>query len=148
MKPDQSKAPSKLIYAPISRDIIGAFYDVYNELGHGYLESIYARALEMLLRERGRIVDREYPVVVRFRGQPIGFHRCDMIVDKRVIVEIKATELLSAAPRRQVRNYLSGLGLELGMLLHFGPKANCYRILGPKVRLSAENDPDESVESG
>jgi GxxExxY protein len=148
MNPDHSNEPSKLIHAGISRHIVGAFYDVYNELGHGYLESIYARALEMLLRERGLVVDREYPVVIRFRGKRIGFHRCDMLVEKRVIVEIKATELLSQAPKRQLRNYLSGLGLELGMLLHFGPKANYYRILGPRPASRATIDPDESEESG
>jgi GxxExxY protein len=55
-----------------------------------------------------------------------------MLVNKLVIVEIKGTELLSEAPKRQLRNYLAALRLDLGMLLHFGPKANYYRILGPR----------------
>ncbi|MGH7678547.1 MAG: GxxExxY protein [Gemmatimonadaceae bacterium] len=130
MKPDHSSR-TKLIHAPISSGIIGCFYDVYNELGYGFREYIYARAMEIVLRERGFTVEREFPIKVFFRGQQIGFHRCDMLVDKLVIVEFKSTELLPEAPKTQTRNYLSAARLELGMLLHFGPKPNYYRILGP-----------------
>jgi GxxExxY protein len=63
-----------------------------------------------------------------------------MLVDRSVIVEIKATELLAEAPKRQLRNYLSAMGLELGILLHFGPKANYYRVLGPKSPGGAPGD--------
>jgi len=84
-----------LIHAGISREIIGGFYDGYNELGFGYLEPIYARALEDLLRERGLEVLREYPLAIHFRGKQIGFHRCDMLVERKVIIEIKSTELVS-----------------------------------------------------
>lgn len=137
MHPDRANRHSKLIHSEISGPIIGAFFDVYNELGFGFLESIYARALETLLRERGLIVCREFPITIHFRGQPIGFHRCDMVVENRVIVEIKATELLSDTPKRQLRNYLSALRLDLGMLLHFGPRADYYRILRPRVNDSS-----------
>ena len=134
MKPDRPTRRIELIHSDISGAIIGAFYEVYNELGFGFLESIYARALETVLRRSGHYIDREFPVTIHFQGDAIGFHRCDMIVDRTVIVEIKATEILSDAPKRQLRNYLSALHLELGMLLHFGPNANYYRILGPSKR--------------
>lgn len=77
-------------------------------------------------------------MIVYFRGEQIGFHRCDMLVDKAVIVEIKATEYLAPVSKQQTRNYLSTLKLDLGLLLHFGPKASYYRILGPKS-LSGHN---------
>ena len=140
MRPDRS---TKLIHERTSAAIIGAFYDVYNELGCGFLESIYARALEDVLLERGLRVAREVALRIRFRNKPIGFHRCDMIVDGKIIVEIKSTEHITDAPKRQLRNYLAASGLELGMLLHFGPRANFYRVLGPR-----QNDPDTSEESG
>ena len=137
MKPDRPLSPqgssrAPLIHSEISGAIIGAFYIVYNELGFGFLETIYARALEIVLRSKGLVVEREFPVVVQFQGQPIGFHRCDMLVERRVIVEIKATELLAEASKRQLRNYLSAMNVDLGMLLHFGPRANYYRVLGPQ----------------
>jgi GxxExxY protein len=121
----------ELVHADLSGVIIGAFYAVYNELGFGYLESIYQRAMEIALRELGLDVLRQYPIPVRFRGHQIGFHRCDMLVEKLVIVEIKATELLSPAAKNQVRNYVTAMRLDLGMLLHFAPtKAVHYRVLG------------------
>ena len=141
MNPDPSRRDRQLVHADISGAIIGAFYKVYNDLGFGFLESIYARALEKVLVRGGHRIDREFPVTIYFEGEAIGFHRCDMIVDRLVIVEIKATELLSGAPKRQLRNYWSALHLELGMLLHFGPKATYYRILGPlKQKARAESE--------
>lgn len=77
-------------------------------------------------------MDREYPIPIIFEEEQLGFHRCDMTVNGRIIIEIKSTELLSDAPRKQLRNYLAALRLDLGMLLHFGPKASYYRLLGPR----------------
>lgn len=142
MKPNPDNAPSKVIHADLSYSIVGSFYEVHNELGYGFNERIYARALEIVLRARGHVVDREYPMTVYFRGEQIGFHRCDMLVDKTVIVEIKATEFLAPVSKQQTRNYLSTLKLDLGLLLHFGPKANYYRILGPNVLSARKTDSD------
>jgi GxxExxY protein len=94
------------------------------------LETIYARALEIVLKSLGLRVEREYPIAVHFQGQQIGFHRVDMLVEGRIIVEIKSTERLAEGAKRQLRNYLTAANLELGILLHFGPKPNSYRILG------------------
>jgi GxxExxY protein len=137
MHPDDSLSERRverveLIHADISREIIGGFYETYNELGFGFSEPIYVRALDMVLRERGLDVQREFPIIVYFRGTQIGFHRCDMLIERCVIVEAKATELLSPVAKSQLRNYLAATKLELGMLLHFGPRANYYRILGPR----------------
>jgi GxxExxY protein len=67
---------------------------------------------------------------VSFRGQQIGFHRIDMLVEQRVIVELKSTERLAESARRQLRSYVTAAGLDLGMLLHFGPMPKFYRELG------------------
>jgi GxxExxY protein len=98
-------------------------------MGYGFVESLYARALEITLRGRGLRVDREYPIIVAFRGQPIGFQRIDMLVARRVVVEVKSTERLAESARRQLRSYVTALGLDLGILLHFGPVPRFHREL-------------------
>jgi GxxExxY protein len=121
MNRNRAGARRELVHARVSSLIIRCFFDCYNELGYGYLEPIYARALEILLRECGLHVDREFPIPVMFRGQQIGFHRCDLLVERSIIIELKATEHLPAHCERQLRNYLKGLRLDLGFVLHFGP---------------------------
>lgn len=122
MTKDRLDAPRKLIHARTGSLIIRCFFDCYNELGCGYLEPIYRRAMEMLLKECGLRVDREFPIPVMFRGRQIGFHRCDLLVERSIIVELKATERLAPHCERQLRNYLAGLRKDLGYVLHFGPK--------------------------
>jgi GxxExxY protein len=129
--PDQAQDSSRrvIIEKDISHVIVGCFFDVYNELGYGFMELLYARALEITMQQRGLRVDREYPVAVSFRGQQIGFHRIDILVERRVVVEIKSTERLAESSRRQLRNYVKALGVGLGILLHFGPAPKFYREL-------------------
>ena len=115
-------APPDRVEPDRTRAIIGGFYAVYSELGFGFLESIYARALQQVLTERGMHVDREFPAPVFFRGQRLGVHRVDMLVDRRIIVEIKSAEFLAPTAKRQLRNYLTALNLNVGLILHFGPK--------------------------
>ena len=132
MNPHQSvdRKRRALVEEDLSRIIIGCCYDVYNELGPGLFESLYARALEMLLRERGVQVEREYPIAVRFRGQQIGYQRVDMLVEGRIVFENKSTELVTEAARHRLRCYLKAMRLDLGILLHFGPKPAFFRELG------------------
>ena len=123
-----------IVEKELSHVIVGCFFDVYNELGYGFMESLYARALQITMQQQGLRVDREYPVSVSFRGQRIGFHRIDMLVERRVIVEIKSTERLTETFRRQLRNYVNAAGVDLGILLHFGPTPKFYRELRQRRR--------------
>lgn len=116
----------------LTRGIIAAFYDVYNKLGYGFLESHYALALERTLRAAGRRVVREYAVRVYFNGEELGFHRLDLVVDETIVVEVKATQLLHPSARRQLLNYLRATNLEIGLLLHFGPDPKFFRLYVPK----------------
>jgi GxxExxY protein len=125
-----SHSHARILEKELSHAIVGCFFDVYNELGYGFVESIYARALDIMLRGRGLRVDREYPIAVSFRGQQIGFHRIDMLVQRRVIVELKSTERLADSARRQLRSYVTAAQLDLGILLHFGPVPKYHRELG------------------
>ena len=108
--------------------IIGGFYEVYNVLGFGYMEQIYAAALTLELRARGHRVEREVSVPVTYKGESLGCQRLDLLVDRSVIVETKATQVLHASATRQVYNYLCGTGLEVGLLLHFGPDPRFFRV--------------------
>ena len=128
-----TQPPSRqLVLGDLCYVIVVCFFWVYNRLGYGYLESVYSKALEVALRLRGLKVDREVPVKIVFEGVEVGLHRMDMIVEDKVIIEIKSTEKLSDVPKRQLRNYLAATNKELGILLHFGPQANYYRILRKK----------------
>jgi GxxExxY protein len=116
-----------LIEEALTRSAIGAFYDVHRKLGFGFLEPIYARALEKELRKRGRRVRRELAVPVLYDGEQIGWHRLDMVVDDRLVVEIKSVEPLPPVARRQLLSHLCSTNFEIGLLLHFGYRPRFYR---------------------
>jgi GxxExxY protein len=115
-----------------TESIIGAFYIVYNALRFGLLESVYAAALAEELRCKGHIVARETAVPIHYRGKVIASQRLDMVVDGRVVVEIKSTEILHQAAHRQLLSYLKSTNLKVGLLLHFGPEARFYRAVTTK----------------
>lgn len=122
-------AAGELIHERLTHSVIGAFFEVYNTLGFGFLEQVYFRALSHELRARGHRVDREVSVRVMYKGAAIAWQRLDMIVDDAVIVEVKSTTELHSSARRQLLSYLCATRLDVGMLLHFGPKANFYRLV-------------------
>ncbi|HEY7234836.1 MAG TPA: GxxExxY protein [Gemmatimonadaceae bacterium] len=109
--------------------IIRCFYRVYDEMGFGFLESVYRRALERELREAGLYFESEALIDVWYRGDKVGHFRADLVIDRKVIVEIKASAALGPADRKQLLNYLRASSVELGMLLHFGPKARFERLI-------------------
>ncbi len=112
--------------------IIGCFYDVYNELGPGYLESVYQNSLAIVFKDRNIANTREAPLVVRFRGQNVGEFRADFLVEGNIIVELKAIQALLPVHDAQSINYLKVTGLSVGLLLNFGSKAQVKRrVFGP-----------------
>jgi GxxExxY protein len=121
-------ARHQLIEEALTRSIIGAFYTVYTKLGFGFLEHLYVKALERELRARGHTVAREVCVRVMYDGEELGTQRLDMIVDGKVVVEIKSTYELHKAAVRQLFSYLRGTTLEVGLLLHFGPEPKFHRV--------------------
>lgn len=118
----------------LTRAIIGAFFRVYNELGFGFLESVYRRALAHELRKLRLGLDVEVPIDVWYDGIEVGHFRADLLVERRVIVEIKAATALADADRKQLLNYLRATDVEVGLLLHFGPRAGVKRLIFPNVR--------------
>ena len=119
----------KLKHAAVSEAVIGAFYDVYNELGHGFLESVYRDALAVVLLAKGLSVEREKAVQVRFRGQTVGLFRTDLVVQQCVIVELKCARMLDRVHEAQLLNHLKATEFEVGLLLNFGTRPQFRRML-------------------
>ncbi|HET9004595.1 MAG TPA: GxxExxY protein [Gemmatimonadaceae bacterium] len=119
----------ELIHERLTHSVIGAFFEVHNTLGFGFLEQIYIGALAIELRERGHVVDLEVSVDVSYKGICLGRQRLDMIVDDILAIEVKSTADLHPTARRQLLNYLSATRLELGLLLHFGSSARFHRLV-------------------
>ena len=119
---------TQLVEEQLTHSVIGAFYDVYNALGYGFLEQVYTSALERELLARGLAVGREVYVPVIYKGDEISRQRIDMIIDQRLVVEAKATQELHKSAKRQVYNYLRATRLQVGLLLHFGPEPCFYRL--------------------
>jgi GxxExxY protein len=121
-------ARGELVHEWLTRSVIGAFFEVYNNLEFGYLEQLYLAALAIELQARGHVVDREVNVRVSYKGTEIGWQRLDMIVEGILVVEVKSTRELHPVAHRQLQSYLSGTKLEVGLLLHFGPKPRFHRL--------------------
>lgn len=122
-------ARQELLEERLTHSVIGAFFDVYNALGFGFLEHVYVMALERELRERGHRVARELCVRVEYKGQELCTQRLDMVVDDRLVVETKSTYVLHKAAPRQLFSYLKATHLEVGLLLHFGPSPAFFRLI-------------------
>jgi GxxExxY protein len=118
----------ELVEGALTQSIIGAFFEVYNHLGFGFLESVYSRAMEEELRARGHLVEREVFVGVFYKGKRIARQRMDMLVDRKVILENKATVDLPAATLRQTYSYLTATKLAVALVLHFGLEPKFYRL--------------------
>jgi GxxExxY protein len=116
-----------LIEEALTRSVIGAFYEVYNTLGYGYIEGLYVKALARELVSRGHRVAREVCVLVMYKGAELGIQRLDMIIDNKVVVEVKSAERVFQSAQRQLFSYLKATRLEVGLLLHFGPEPKFYR---------------------
>jgi GxxExxY protein len=126
----------------LTHSVIGAFYEVYNHLGFGFLEHLYVMALERELRSRGHRVGREVGVRIMYKGEELGFQRLDMIVDDKLVVEVKSTPTLHKDAGRQVYNYLRASNLEIGILLQFGREARFSVQVCP--RTAEERMPPQS----
>lgn len=117
-----------LKHEALTETIIGVFYDVYNELGHGFLESVYQEAMQMALREAGFRIERQKPVPVYFRGEKVGVFFADLVVDSTVILELKVARTIERIHEAQLRHYLKATDLEVGLLLNFGESPQFRRI--------------------
>ena len=120
---------SQLLARDLSEKIIGIYYEVYNEIGYGFLESVYGNCMYLALSEAGLKVEREIPIPVWFRGKDVGSFKADLIVNDCILLELKSVKRLDRTHEAQILNYLRGTSLEVGLLMNFGaPKPEFRRL--------------------
>jgi len=112
----------------LSQKIIGVFFEVYNELGAGFLESVYQKSLALALESAGLTVCSRLNIPVWFRGYQVGHFEGDLLVERCVLLELKATRALDSSHHAQLLNYLRATDIEVGLLLNFGPKPEFKRL--------------------
>jgi GxxExxY protein len=134
-----------LKHAALTELLIGTFFTVYNELGHGFLESVYEQAFSMVLGEKGVFFQRQIAVPVWFHNQQIGEFRADLLVDSKVLIELKTGRDIELAWEKQILNYLRATDVEVGLLFNFGPTAQFRRYAFENTRKNPRN-PGESAE--
>ena len=117
-----------LKYFELTQQIIGVYYDVYNELGAGFLESVYQKSLALALESAGLKVCSRIDIPVWFRGHQVGQFEGDLLVEQCVLLELKAARALGSAHQAQLLNYLRATEIEVGLLLNFGPKPEFKRV--------------------
>ncbi len=114
---------------PLTHKIIGCAMNVHNFLGNGFQEVIYQRALAIELKENGIFYYREKEVPIFYKERQIGTRRVDFLVEKKIMVEIKAVLQLEDAHLAQGLNYLTAYNLEIGLLINFGGKRLDFKRL-------------------
>jgi GxxExxY protein len=116
-----------MLHEEISHKILQACFEVSNELGIGFLESVYEKALLIALRQKGLNADSQISLAVKFRGIVVGEFYVDILVEKKILLELKAASALSKEHQAQIINYLKATGIEVGMLINFGNPKLEYR---------------------
>ena len=116
-------------HAELTERIIGVFFEVYNELGHGFLESVCEGAMAIGLEGAGLRVERQVPITIWFRGQNVGVFFADILVEGFVILELKCARNIDPAHEAQILNYLRATTVEVGLLLNFGIRPEFKRMI-------------------
>lgn len=117
----------ELLHKELTESIIKAFYDVYNELGFGFLEKVYQNSLYLELMARGFEVEAQKQIKVHFKGFEVGEYYPDLLVNNTIILELKVVEGIIPEFEYQLINYLRGTDKEVGLLLNFGLKPEFRR---------------------
>ncbi len=112
----------EILHKELTDKIIDAFFEVYIELGYGYLEKVYQNSLFLELIVRGHKVEAHKEIKIYYKGREVGIYYADLVVDDLVILELKAADAINEAHQAQLLNYLRGTDKEIGYILNFGPK--------------------------
>jgi GxxExxY protein len=118
-----------LLHRGITEAILKVYFEVYNELGSGFLEKAYQNAMYFELKDKGFKVEAQKQIKVYFKKQLVGEYFSDLLVEDKVIVELKATEMLMNVHVAQIMNYLKATEIEVGLLLNFGEEPEFKRVI-------------------
>jgi len=115
------------LYKEKTESIIAGFFKVYNSLGFGFLEKVYENALRIELKDKGHSVQTQFPITVYYENHSVGNYFADLLVDDKIILEIKTVETMINEHECQLINYLKATEYEIGLLLNFGKKPEVKR---------------------
>ena len=132
---------NNLLHKEISDKILKTYYEVYNELGYGFLEKVYQNAMYLELKNNGFEVQAQQPIKVHFNGYIVGEFYADLLVNDCIILELKATEFLVYDNELQLLNYLRATDIEVGLLLNFGKKPEFKRLIYTNDRKKIRGNP-------
>ena len=119
----------KFLYKDLSYRIIGLAIEVHNKLGYGFLEKVYENALMILFRREGINAKQQAPITVYFEGKVVGEYFADILVEDKIILELKSLEKITDVHKAQALNYLKATGLRLAIIINFGKKKLEYERL-------------------
>ena len=117
----------ELLHEELTNVIIKTFYEVYNELGYGFLEKVYQNSLYLELKNKGLKVEVQKRLAVYYKGTEVGEYYADLIVEDKIILELKAADYIVKDFENQFLNYLRATDCEVGLLLNFGKKPEFKR---------------------
>lgn len=120
---------TEILHKELSESILKVFYEVYNELGHGFLEKVYQNAMYLELRSQGFKVEPQRQIKVYYKNELVGDFFADLLIDDVIILELKACDSLVKAHFVQTLNYLKATNIEIGLLLNFGEKPEIKRLI-------------------
>ena len=138
---DRSPTNEQFRHAELTNAIIGCFYDVYNELGFGFIESVYEKSLAIALRTKGFEVNQQIAIPVWFRGSQVGDFDADLMVNRLILLELKTARAIENSHLGQLMNYLKATEIEVGLLLNFGPKPEFKRVVFGNDRKRSPSPP-------
>ncbi len=121
-------------HAELTDKVIGVFFEVYNEIGHGFLESVCEGSMAIGLQDAGLYVQRQVPIMVWFRGREVGVFYADLLVEGLGILELKSARNIEPAHEAQLLNYLRATNIEIGILMNFGIKPAFKRLAYDNTR--------------
>lgn len=133
------------MHEEITEKIIGSAYTVHNEMGFGFIEKVYQNALKMELEKTGLKVEAEKPIKVHCKGAEVGDYAADLIVEDKVIVELKAVKNINEAHEVQLVNYLKATDVKIGLLINFGEKVEVRRRVFDESRNRIRENPRKSA---
>jgi GxxExxY protein len=116
----------EFLYKDLTYKIIGCAMEVHKELGSGFLEKVYENALIIVLEENGLRAVSQTPLEVKYHGKIVGEYFVDIVVDDKVILELKAVSVIKNEHKAQIINYLTATGMKIGLILNFGAKSLEY----------------------
>lgn len=130
-----------MLHQQITGKILRAFYNVYNDLGYGFLEKVYENALIHELKEMGLNVSQQRPIKVYYDSVLVGEYFADIVVENAVIIELKAVKALHESHSNQLMNYLKATDIEVGLLLNFGEEPELARKIFTNDRKNIRVNP-------